>query len=104
MGMHDLFGVVDDPVTEAARMLSQHDLFVVPGSVLRECLTVLHVLVCDSDDAEEAMLTQALIHHIEAAWEQATGLKVGAHDTAAMLPNVEFSGGAPLHGAASAGT
>ena len=24
MGMHDLFGVVDDPVTEAARMLAQH--------------------------------------------------------------------------------
>ena len=92
MGMHDLFGVVDDPVTEAARMLSQHDLFVVPGSVLRECLTVLHVLVCDSDDAEEAMLTQALIHHIEAAWEQATGLKVGAHDTAAMLPNAIAQG------------
>ena len=65
MGMHDLFCVVDDPVTEAARMLAQHDLFVVPGSVLRECLNVLHVLVCDSDDAEEAMLTQALIHHIE---------------------------------------
>lgn len=67
MGMHDLFGVVDDPVTEAARMLAQHDLFVVPGSVMRECLNVLHILVCDSDDVEEAMLTQALIHHIEAA-------------------------------------
>lgn len=87
MGMHDLFGVVDDPVTEAARMLAQHDLFVVPGSVLRQCLDVLHVLVCDSDDAEEAMLTQALIHHIEAAREQATGIKVGAHDTVTMLPN-----------------
>jgi len=43
MGMqHDLFGVVDDPVTEAARMLAQHDLFVVPGSVMRDCLNVLH--------------------------------------------------------------
>lgn len=65
--MNDLLGGIDDPVTEAARMLAQHDLFVVPGSVLRECLNVLHILVCDSDDAEEAMLTQALIHHIEAA-------------------------------------
>ena len=92
MGMHDLFGVVDDPVTEAARMLAQHDLFVVPGSVMRDCLNVLHILVCDSEDAEEAMLTQALIHHIEAAWEQATGLKIGAHDTAAMLPNARLSG------------
>ncbi len=51
MGMHDLFGVVDDPVTEAARMLAQHDLFVVPGSVMRDCLNVLHILVCDSEDA-----------------------------------------------------
>lgn len=68
MGMHDLFGVVDDPVTEACRMLAQHDLVVVPGSVMRDCLNVLHILVCDSEDAEEAMLTQALIHHIEAAW------------------------------------
>lgn len=82
MSMHDLFGVVDDPVTEAARMLAKHDLFVVPGSVMRECLTVLHVLVCDSEDAEEAMLTQALIHHIEAAWTQATGIEVGAGETA----------------------
>ena len=94
MGMHDLFGVVDDPVTEAARILAQHDLFVVPGSVMRECLNVLHILVCDSDDVEEAMLTQALIHHIEAAWEQSTGLKVGAHDTAAMLPNAKSTGAA----------
>ena len=53
MGMHDLFGVVDDPVTEAARMLAQHDLFVVPGSVMRDCLNVLHILVCDSEDAED---------------------------------------------------
>lgn len=66
--MNDLLVGIDDPVTEAARMLAQHDLFVVPGSVLRECLNVLHILVCDSDDVEEAMLTQALIHHIEAAW------------------------------------
>lgn len=66
--MNDLLGGIDDPVTEAARMLAQHDLFVVPGSVLRECLNVLHILACDSDDVEEAMLTQALIHHIEAAW------------------------------------
>lgn len=82
MSMHDLFGCVDDPVTEAARVLARHDLFVVPGSVMRECLSVLHILVCDSDDAEEAMQTQALIHHIEAAWEQATGIKVSAGETA----------------------
>jgi hypothetical protein len=68
MEMHDLFGVVDDPVTEAARMLAEHDLFVVPGDVMRDCLNVLHILVCDSESVEEAMETQALIHHIEAAW------------------------------------
>ena len=36
MSMHDLFGGVDDPVTEACRMLAEHDLVVVPGSVMRE--------------------------------------------------------------------
>lgn len=87
MEMHDLFGVVDDPVTEAARMLAQHDLFVVPGSVMRKCLNVLHILSCDSDDMEETILIGQLIHNIEAAWTLATGIEVGAHDTAAMLPN-----------------
>ena len=29
--MNDLLDGIDDPVTEAARMLAQHDLFVVPG-------------------------------------------------------------------------
>lgn len=89
MSMHDLFGVVDDPVTEAARMLAQHDLFVVPGSVMRECLNVLHILACDADDTEERASTLNLIRWIELSWEEATGIKVGAHDTAAMLPNAE---------------
>ncbi len=68
MRMHDLFGLVDDPITEAARMLAQHDLVVVPGSVMRECMNVLHILVCDAESVEETMEIQALIHHIEAAW------------------------------------
>lgn len=78
--MHDLFGVFDDPITEAARMLATHDLVVVPGSVMRDCLDVLHILVCDSESVEEAMLTQALIHNIEAAWAQS------------MTPNAEVTG------------
>jgi len=68
MGMHDLFGVVDDPVTEACRMLAEHDLVVVPGSVMRECMNVLHILACDMESVEEGLELQALIHHIEAAW------------------------------------
>jgi hypothetical protein len=77
--MNDLFDVLDDQVIEGARMLAQHDLLVVPGSVMRECLNVLHILVCDCESAEEAMLTQALIHRIEAASDLTTGLKkVGA--------------------------
>ena len=66
--MHDLFGVVDDPVTEMCRELQKHDLVVVPGKVMRECVNVLHILVCDAESVEEAMEIQALIHHIEAAW------------------------------------
>jgi hypothetical protein len=47
MTMLDLFGVVDDPVTEAARMLAQHDLFVVPGAVMREGEDINE---CDDDE------------------------------------------------------
>ena len=68
MSMHDLFGGVDDPVTEACRMLAEHDLVVVPGSVMRECMNVLHILACDTESVEEGLELQALIHHIEAAW------------------------------------
>jgi hypothetical protein len=68
MSMHDLFGEVDDPITEAARMLAKHDLVVMPGSTMRDCLDVLNILVCDAESVEEAMETQALIHQIEAAW------------------------------------
>jgi hypothetical protein len=68
MTMHDLFSGVDDPVTEASRMLSKHDLFVVPGSVVRECMNVLHILLCDTESVDEAMEIQALIHNIEAAF------------------------------------
>ena len=35
---------------------------------MRECVNVLHILVCDAESVEEAMSIQALIHHIEAAW------------------------------------
>lgn len=78
MSMHDLFGLVDDPVTEAARMLAQHDLVVVPGSVMRNCLNVLHILACDAESVEETMEVQALIHYIEAAW--AHGMPPNASD------------------------
>ena len=85
MSMHDLFGGVDDPVTEACRMLAEHDLVVVPGSVMRECMNVLHILACDTESVEEGLELQALIHHIEAAW---------AHG---MPPNTELTGD-PLAG------
>ena len=81
MTMHDLFGVVDDPVTEAALMLAQHDLFVVPGAVMRECLSVLHILAADSEDIDEGAATRTLINHIESAAERAGGVKVGAGET-----------------------
>ena len=84
MRMHDLFGGVDDPVTEACRMLAEHDLVVVPGSVMRECMNVLHILACDTESVEECLELQALIHHIEAAW---------AH---CMPPNVEVTGAPAL--------
>lgn len=83
MSMHDLFGGVDDPVTEACRMLAEHDLVVVPGSVMRECMNVLHILACDTESVEEGLELQALIHHIEAAW---------AHG---MPPNAELRGWTP---------
>lgn len=55
---------------KTARMLAQHDLFVVPGVVMRGMHDVLRVLLNDTDDVEEAMQTQALIHDIESIWDQ----------------------------------
>lgn len=85
MSTHDLFGGVDDPVTEACRMLAEHDLVVAPGSVMRECMNVLHILACDTESVEECLELQALIHHIEAAW---------AHG---MPPNFFMGFGAGVH-------
>lgn len=72
MSMHDLFGVTDDPVTEACRELAKHDLVVVPGQVMRDCMNVLNILLDETESTEEAMNVQALIHHIEAAWAHGT--------------------------------
>jgi hypothetical protein len=81
MTMHDLFGGVDDPITEAALMLAQHDLFVVSGAVMRECLNVLHILAADSEDIDEGAAISTLINRIEATAERAGGVKVCAGET-----------------------
>jgi hypothetical protein len=67
MTMHDLFGVVDDPVTEAAKMLAKHDLFIVQGHVMRDCIDVLRVLLCNAESTEEEILVQDLVSHLEHA-------------------------------------
>lgn len=51
--MHDLFGVVDDPVTEAQKLLAQHGFVAVHAELLQKCLTTLHVLACDAESADE---------------------------------------------------
>jgi hypothetical protein len=72
MSEHDLFGHFDDTVTEAARLLAQHDIIAVPGALMRQCLTVLNILACDAESSEEADSYEALIKHIEASMERVT--------------------------------
>ena len=93
MSMHDLFGGVDDPVTEACRMLAEHDLVVVPGSVMRECMNVLHILACDTESVEECLELQALIHHIEAAWAHCMPPNAKSEPTAPLLAQVGSTDG-----------
>lgn len=66
---NDLFGLPEnDPVMSAVSLLAQHDMVSVPGSIMRDCMNVLHILACDTEDINECLEIKARIHHIEAAW------------------------------------
>ena len=58
--------------------MTMHDLFVVSGAVMRECLNVLHILAADSEDIDEGDAISTLINRIESAAERARYAKVGA--------------------------
>ena len=82
MSATDLFDGADDPVTKAAKLLAQKDVVAVPGALMRQCLTTLHVLACDAEDGDEADSYAKLIGDIEASIERITTSSVKANSRA----------------------